>query len=170
MLFFETSRICDRVALLLESYSPYNTAEKEGWKVPYETLSVVASLSSQYSILFLCCGQDQTRLHVSTVSTAGVAHHGVSAAQILLNIKEFMKLHCSKRKGGFSFFSTMWSRKLSWDSIISSHQALKAVLSTSRLKKNFLLFFAHENGLGHMFQKQFSCCPILFFCVATSQK
>ena len=122
MLFFETSRICDRVALLLESYSPYNTAEKEGWKVPYETLSVVASLSSQYSILFLCCGQDQTRLHVSTVSTAGVAHHGVSAAQILLNIKEFMKLHCSKRKGGFSFFSTMWSRKLSWDSIISSHQ------------------------------------------------
>ena len=56
MLFAETIRICDRVAHLLESYSPYNTAENEGWKVPYETLSVMASLSSQYSIRFLCCG------------------------------------------------------------------------------------------------------------------
>ena len=37
-------------------------------------------------------------------------------------------------------------------------------------EKSFLLFFAHEKGLGHMFQKQFSCSPILFFCVATSQK
>ena len=37
-------------------------------------------------------------------------------------------------------------------------------------KKSFLLFFAHEKGLGHMFQKQFNCSPILFFCVATSQK
>ena len=37
MLFAETSRICDRVAHLLESYSPYNTAENEGWKVHYET-------------------------------------------------------------------------------------------------------------------------------------
>ena len=34
----------------------------------------------------------------------------------------------------------------------------------------FLLFFAHGKGLGHMFQKSFSCSPILFFCVATSQK
>ena len=30
---------------------------------------------------------------------------------------------------------------------------LRAVLSTSRRKKSFLLFFAHEKGLGHMFQK-----------------
>ena len=37
-------------------------------------------------------------------------------------------------------------------------------------EKNFPLFFAHEKGLGHMFQKQFSCSPIPFFCVATSQK
>ena len=36
-----------------------NTAENEGWKVPYETLSVVASSSSQYSIRFLCA--DRTR-------------------------------------------------------------------------------------------------------------
>ena len=37
-------------------------------------------------------------------------------------------------------------------------------------EKSFLLFFAHEKSLGHMFQKSFSCSPILFFCVATSQK
>ena len=72
MLFFETSRICDRVALLFESYSPYTTAENEGRKVPYEKLSVVASLSSYR--------KDKMRLHVSTVSNAGVAHHGVFAA------------------------------------------------------------------------------------------
>ena len=37
-------------------------------------------------------------------------------------------------------------------------------------EKRFLLFFAHVKGLGHMFQKQFSCSPILFFCVVISQK
>ena len=37
-------------------------------------------------------------------------------------------------------------------------------------EKSCLLFFAHEKGLGHMFQKQFCCFPILFYCVATSQK
>ena len=31
--------------------------------------------------------------------------------------------------------------------------SLKAVISTSRRKKSCLLFFAHEKGLGHMFQK-----------------
>ena len=36
-------------------------------------------------------------------------------------------------------------------------------------EKSFLLFFAHEKGLGHMFQRWFSCSPI-FLCVATSQK
>ena len=30
-------------------------------------------------------------------------------------------------------------------------------------EKSFLLFFTHENGLGHMFQKQFSYSPILLF-------
>ena len=30
---------------------------------------------------------------------------------------------------------------------------LRAVLSTFRRKKSFILFFAHEKGLGHMFQK-----------------
>ena len=30
-------------------------------------------------------------------------------------------------------------------------------------EKIFLLFFAHEKGLGHMFQRQFSCSPIFFF-------
>ena len=30
-------------------------------------------------------------------------------------------------------------------------------------EKSFLLFYAHEKGLGHMFQKWFSCSPILFF-------
>ena len=30
-------------------------------------------------------------------------------------------------------------------------------------EKIFLLFFAHEKGFGHMFQKKFSCSPILFF-------
>ena len=34
-------------------------------------------------------------------------------------------------------------------------------------EKSFLLFFIHENGLGHMFQKQFSCSPILLFCVSS---
>ena len=48
--------------------------------------------------------------------------------------------------------------------------SLRAVLLTSRRKKSFVLFFAHEKGLGRMFQKQFSCSPILFFCVSTSQK
>lgn len=38
------------------------------------------------------------------------------------------------------------------------------------LKKGFVLFFARESGLGHMFQKQSSRSPILFFCIATSQK
>ena len=56
MLFVETNRICDRIAHLLESYSPYNSAENECGEVPCETLSVVASSSSQYSILFLRCG------------------------------------------------------------------------------------------------------------------
>ena len=37
-------------------------------------------------------------------------------------------------------------------------------------EKSFLLLFAHEKGLGHMFHKSFSCSAILFFCVATSQK
>ena len=37
-------------------------------------------------------------------------------------------------------------------------------------EKSFLLFFAHKKGLGHMFQKDFSCPPILSFCVATGQK
>ena len=37
-------------------------------------------------------------------------------------------------------------------------------------EKSFLLFFAYEKGLGHMFQKYFSCSPILFFYVPTSQK
>ena len=46
---------------------------------------------------------------------------------------------------------------------------LRAVLSNFRRKKSFLLFFAHQKGLGHMFQKYFSCSPTLFFCVATSQ-
>ena len=32
-------------------------------------------------------------------------------------------------------------------------------------EKSFLLFFAHVKGLGHIFQKQFSCSSILFFCV-----
>ena len=50
------------------------------------------------------------------------------------------------------------------------YQVLRAILSTPVRKKSFPLFFAHEKGLGHMFQKQFSCSPILFFCVATSQK
>ena len=54
-------------------------------------------------------------------------------------------------------------------------QCLSATLATSGpldypSEKRFLLFFAHEKGLGHMFQKSFSCSPILFFCVATSQK
>ena len=31
--------------------------------------------------------------------------------------------------------------------------SLGAVLSTSRRKEGFLLFFAHERGSGHMFQK-----------------
>ena len=31
--------------------------------------------------------------------------------------------------------------------------SLRAVLSTSRRKEGFLLFFAHERGSGHMFQK-----------------
>ena len=31
--------------------------------------------------------------------------------------------------------------------------SLRAVLSTSRRKKVFFYFFAHEKGLGHMFQK-----------------
>ena len=31
--------------------------------------------------------------------------------------------------------------------------SLRAILWTSRRKKSFLLFFAHEKGLGHMFQK-----------------
>ena len=30
-------------------------------------------------------------------------------------------------------------------------------------EKSFLLFFAREKGLGHMFQRSFSCSPILFF-------
>ena len=34
----------------------------------------------------------------------------------------------------------------------------------------FFLFFAHEKGLGHMFQKWLSCSPILFFLRRTSQK
>ena len=36
-------------------------------------------------------------------------------------------------------------------------------------EQSFLLFSAHEKGLGHMFQKWLSCSLILFFCVATSQ-
>ena len=31
--------------------------------------------------------------------------------------------------------------------------SLRAVLTTSRRKKGFLLFFAHDKGLRHMFQK-----------------
>ena len=58
------------------------------------------------------------QLYVLTVSNAGVALHRVSAAKFLLDIKEFIKLQCLKRKGGFlrilvRTFSTMWSRKLS---------------------------------------------------------
>ena len=47
---------------------------------------------------------------------------------------------------------------------LSLHAAIKC---RSRYE---LLFFAHEKGLGHMFQKKFSCSPILFFRVTTSQK
>ena len=53
---------------------------------------------------------------------------------------------------------------------ISSAAPVKSGPHDFPLEKSFLLFFAYVKGLGHMFQKQFSCSPILFFCVVISQK
>ena len=33
-----------------------------------------------------------------------------------------------------------------------------------------VFFFFHEKDLGYIFQKLFSCFPILFFCIVTSRK
>ena len=56
-----------------------------------------------------------------------------------------------------------------WGRYISAALAKSGPLDITS-EKSFLLFFTHENGLGHMFQKQFSCSPILLFCVAISRK
>ena len=55
------------------------------------------------------------------------------------------------------------------DVILSATPAKSGPLDFPSVK-SFLLFFAHENCLGHMFQKSFSRSPILSFCVAISQK
>ena len=49
-----------------------------------------------------------------------------------------------------------------WGRYISAALAKSGPLDITS-EKSFLLFFTHENGLGHMFQKQFSYSPILLF-------
>ena len=62
-----------------------------------------------------------------------------------------------------------------WSEILCCHVNFKCRSCYERFSrllvgKKFSFIFVHKKGLGHMFQKKFSCSPILSFCVAASQK